>query len=125
MKTERIIQRIDQLSEKQGISRNKMLQACGLSKSVVDNLKKGSMPSADKIEAMADFFGVSTDYLLGKTDIPKIQTQSLDTLLSELDQPEQVIIMRKGKDGGQEVKTISQEKYDRILKLLEIMEDPE
>lgn len=31
-----------------------------------------STPSGDKIEKVADFFNVSTDYLLGRTDNPKI-----------------------------------------------------
>lgn len=31
-----------------------------------------SMPSGDKIEKVADYFNVSTDYLLGRTDNPNI-----------------------------------------------------
>ena len=30
------------------------------------------MPSGDKIEKVADYFNVSTDYLLGRTDNPNI-----------------------------------------------------
>ena len=29
------------------------------------------MPSVDKISKVADYFGVTTDYLLGRTDDPK------------------------------------------------------
>lgn len=35
-----------------------------------------SKPSGDKIEKVADFFGVSTDYLLGRTDNPSIASDS-------------------------------------------------
>lgn len=35
-----------------------------------------STPSGDKIEKVADFFGVSTDYLLGRTDNPSIARDS-------------------------------------------------
>ncbi|MGC6569632.1 helix-turn-helix domain-containing protein [Streptococcus sp. VTCC 12886] len=31
-----------------------------------------STPSSDKIEKVADYFNVSTDYLLGRTDNPRI-----------------------------------------------------
>lgn len=31
-----------------------------------------SMPSGDKIEKVADYFNVSTDYLLGRTNNPNI-----------------------------------------------------
>ena len=69
----KLIERINQLSKNKNISVNKMLSDCGLSKSVVDNMKKGSLPTIDKIQKIADYFDVSTDYLLGKTDIPKAQ----------------------------------------------------
>ena len=35
-----------------------------------------STPSGDKIEKIADYFNVSTDYLLGRTDNPRIATDS-------------------------------------------------
>ena len=34
------------------ISQRQLLADCGLSKSFMDNLKKGSMPSVDKIKAL-------------------------------------------------------------------------
>lgn len=42
-----------------------MLKECGLKPTVVDNLKKGSIPSVDKVCAIAEYFNVTTDYLLG------------------------------------------------------------
>ncbi len=32
--------------------------------------KKGATPRADIVQRAADYFGVSTDYLLGRTDLP-------------------------------------------------------
>lgn len=63
-----LINRINLLCSKMGISINKMLIDCKLKKSVVDNMKKGSVPTIDKVRAIADYFGVSVDYLLGNTD---------------------------------------------------------
>jgi len=59
-----------------------MLKKCELSKSTVDNLKKGSMTSAKTLSKIADYFDVSVDYLLGNTDIkeknPSIQVRDED-----------------------------------------------
>ena len=48
------------------ISQRQLLSDCGLSKSFMDNLKKGSMPSVDKIAAVADYFGCSIDLIVGR-----------------------------------------------------------
>ena len=37
---------------------------------------KSSQPKADRLEKVADYFQVSTDYLLGRTDDPKIANNS-------------------------------------------------
>ena len=42
-----------------------MLIACGYNTSLVNDLKKGQMPSADKIANISKYLGVSTDYLMG------------------------------------------------------------
>lgn len=46
-------------------SAHKMLTECGYNTSLVNDLKKGQMPAADKIATIAGYLGVSTDYLLG------------------------------------------------------------
>ena len=48
------------------ISQRQLLADCGLSKSFMDNLKKGSMPSVDKIAAVADFFRCTIDMIVGR-----------------------------------------------------------
>jgi transcriptional regulator with XRE-family HTH domain len=47
-----------------------MLQDCSLNKGVVDKLKIGSMPSADKLVKIAQYLDVSVEYLMGFTDDP-------------------------------------------------------
>ena len=42
-----------------------MLTDAGLKRGVLDNMKKGSMPAADKIAAIAKYLGLSVDSLLG------------------------------------------------------------
>lgn len=57
--------RITELSSIRGISINRMLSVAGLNKSVVDRMKTGNMPSADKVAAIAQVLDVPTEYLLG------------------------------------------------------------
>lgn len=67
-----LISNINHLANEQGISINSLLKNVGLSKSVLDNMKRGQNPSIDKMYAIADYFDVSIDYLLGRTDNPDI-----------------------------------------------------
>ena len=60
-----IANRITELSSIRGISINRMLSVAGLNKSVVDRMKTGNIPSADKLAAMAQVLDVPTEYLLG------------------------------------------------------------
>lgn len=61
---ETLFENIKNLCKSKNVSINKMLEDCNLSKSTVDNIKKGSMPSVDKISKIADYLKVSTDFLL-------------------------------------------------------------
>ena len=61
---------IETLCNQKNLTIKAMLSGCGLKKNVVDNIKNGSMPSIDKICAIAEYFNVSIDYLVGLDDIP-------------------------------------------------------
>ena len=54
-----------ELLKKRNISTHKMLVDCGYNTSLINDLKRGQMPAADKIAGMARYLGVSTDFLLG------------------------------------------------------------
>ena len=63
--------RIKELADKQGISLNILEERLGYSTNYLYSLKKGN-PKSDRLQEIADYFHVSTDYLLGRTDNPKI-----------------------------------------------------
>ena len=65
--------RIKELAKKQGLSINLLEEKLGYSRNTIYNLKN-SKPSTERISEIADYFNVSTDYLLGRTDNPKITT---------------------------------------------------
>ena len=63
--------RIKELAKKQGFSINSLEEKLGYSRNTIYNLKN-SKPSTERISEIADYFNVSTDYLLGRTDNPVI-----------------------------------------------------
>ncbi|GAB6713929.1 helix-turn-helix domain-containing protein [Streptococcus uberis] len=62
---------VKELCKKQGISLNVLEEKLGLGKNSLYGLKR-NQPSADRLQEIADYFNVSTDYLLGRTNNPKI-----------------------------------------------------
>ena len=54
-----------ELLDKKGQNPHQMLKKCGYNTSLVNDMKKGQMPSADKLANIAKFLGVSSDELLG------------------------------------------------------------
>lgn len=64
-------EKIKKLAEKQGISLNKLEEKLGYSRNTIYNMRK-STPNSERISEIADYFNVSTDYLLGRTNNPNI-----------------------------------------------------
>ncbi|HEL2491138.1 TPA: helix-turn-helix transcriptional regulator [Streptococcus suis] len=63
--------RIKLLAKKQGLSLNQLEEKLGLGRNTLYGLKN-KKPNAERIAEIADYFNVSTDYLLGRTDNPRI-----------------------------------------------------
>lgn len=73
MKTE-FYRRLKQLCEAKGTSITKVTSEMGWSTSLGTNWKNGMTPRGSKLQALAEYFGVPTGYLLGEenvVDIPK------------------------------------------------------
>lgn len=65
------VEKLDDLISQKGITRNKLLLELDLGKnSFVNWTNRGTLPNGETIVALAEYFGVSSDYLLGieKTD---------------------------------------------------------
>lgn len=63
------LERIAALISSRGITRNKLLHDLGLDKNSFFNWeKRGTIPSGDVVAKIADYFGVSVDYLLGQEE---------------------------------------------------------
>lgn len=80
-------EKIKELADKQGISLNKLEEKLGFSRNTIYNMKK-STPNVERVSMIADYFNVSTDYLLGRTDNPKIAG---DSYVNEPDDIDRII----------------------------------
>lgn len=64
-------EKVRELAKKQGLSLNQVEEKLGYSKNTLYSLKRQKV-SSERLQEIADYFHVSTDYLLGRTDNPAI-----------------------------------------------------
>ena len=80
--------RIKELADKQNLSIRRLEEKLGFGNGVINRWRK-TTPGVDKIEAVANFFGVTTDYLLGRTDTPQFtrkDERDIQKILEEMTQ---------------------------------------
>lgn len=82
-------ERIKELAKNQGLSLNALEEKLGYSRNTLYSLKK-QKASTERMQEIADYFNVSLDYLLGRTDNPRIMTNDETALVNG-----QVIDLRK------------------------------
>ena len=75
-------EKIKELSDKKGISINRLEEQLGFSRNTIYNMKT-KKPNAERVAAIADYFNVSTDYLLGRTDNPEIASDDVSSYSTE------------------------------------------
>lgn len=67
------MERLKQLRVLRGMSQDDVGNAIGVSKGAISNYEKGHRtPGTDILQRLAEFFEVSTDYLLGRSDDPAV-----------------------------------------------------
>lgn len=66
-----------------------VMRAIGLNKSSATYWKKGSIPSSDTLQKLADYFGVSVDYLLGTKPLAPKKIDVTDTWSTTLNSSNQ------------------------------------
>lgn len=71
--------RLNELINSRGITRNKLLNELKLNANAFGNWeKRGTIPGGETLSKIADYFDVSTDYLLGRTDSMAAPARSTD-----------------------------------------------
>ncbi len=69
MNIEILFERIEALCAQKGITKTKAYIDSGVGKNFAHNINAGKAPSVEKVIALAQYFNVPVDYLLGR-DIP-------------------------------------------------------
>ena len=73
-------ERFSELLETRGITAYKLSKETGFSQALISQWKNGKqVPSADRLMVVADYLGVSMDYLMCRTDRPELHIQEVET----------------------------------------------
>ena len=107
------------LCDEKGVSCKKAAAEIGLSNSITTKWKKtGATPGGETLEKVAAYFGVTTDYLLGKTKVRAVELfpnpggiKKAPTQKGERDGSEIMFALSRG--GEQE---ITDEMFDEVKK---------
>ena len=76
-----ISEKILKLRKEKGLSQEAFAEKLGVSRQSVSKWESsGALPDIDKIIAMSELFGVSTDYLLGKKNSPELKPEEIRIL---------------------------------------------
>lgn len=107
-------EKVRELAKKQGLSLNQVEEKLGYSKNTLYSLKRQKV-SSERLQEIADYFNVSTDYLLGRTDNPVIAND--DTIAGYTsDDLRKMAENAKTFDG----KPLTEEDIDAIQNIIEI-----
>lgn len=87
-----LFERVKELSNKRGISISELEDRIGFGKNSIYKWKKQS-PKIETLQKVADYFQVSADYLLGRTDNPNLDREKMP---KEIDVKDDTVIMTYG-----------------------------
>lgn len=108
-------ERIKDLADKHRISLNDLEDKLGISRNSLYGIKKAN-PKSDRLQQIADYFNVSTDYLLGRTDNPAISSDLVTTAdgrTVDLSNLRERIVLFDGKP-------LSDEDVDKIAQIIKL-----
>lgn len=77
-----LAEKIKNLRKSKKITQEQLAQIIGVERSSIGKYETGTQPSTDIIARIADYFGVTTDYLLGR-DTPAPAVKDEDAELTE------------------------------------------
>ena len=108
-----VLDRISNLLKEQHKKQKDLTDYLGISKNIFTNWNSGASKSYLKyIDKIAEFLNVSTDYLLGKTEIPEALSDSI---------PEKNTIKIAGRDGSYLERQLTDDQLDLIKKMIDQM----
>lgn len=122
----------DRLKECRGrkeISQRELASVLNLSPSTIAMYETGQRePDAETLSKIADFFGVSIDYLIGRTDTPTPADKIADSLSDDPELLEFWDELREREDLKllfKQTKEMSPEDVKKIIRIIKAIEDEE
>lgn len=109
------LERIKELAQKKGYSLQKVAEDLDFSVNYLYTLKE-KVPKSDRLQELADYFNVSTDYLLGRTDNPNIAKDDETIAGYTQDDLRKMATNAKTFDG----KPLTEDDIDAIQNIIEI-----
>jgi len=109
-------ERIKELAKKRGVNLQKVSEDLGFSTNYLYSLKNKKTPSAEHLAKIAEYFNVSTDYILGRTDNPSLPSESVTTAdgrVVDLSNLRERVVLFDGKP-------LSDEDVDKIAKIIKL-----
>ncbi|MTV47724.1 helix-turn-helix domain-containing protein [Heliobacillus mobilis] len=125
-------ERLKKLREQKSLSQTELGNHFSLSKQAISGYENGTRsPDATTLGLLADFFSVSVDYLLGRTDIPSPKQAVLDIERALSDDTELALFFNELKDRDdlqllfKQVRPMSPEDIKKIIRVIKAIEDEE
>lgn len=107
------------LLDEKGLKNSDISRATGISNMTLSDWKRGkTKPKTDKMQKIADFFGVSVDYLMtGKEPEFTIEMADMDAEL--------LLTEKRLKEYLLKISRMSKEKQEHIMSLIDMLEEKE
>ena len=106
--------RIKDLCKKKGISVNRLELDCEFAKGYISKLDK-STPNSDKLQKIADYFGISLDYLMNGADSSIGEFSEQAELLVKIRNDEKLM------KAIEKYYTLSDSKKEHVLDLIDLL----
>ena len=109
------------LCKRKGVSCKKAAEDIGLSNSITTKWKKtGATPGGETLTKIANYFGVSIDYLLGKSQNKPLPIQSEDEKIGSCNRN---LIRIAGRDGSYQEHILSDAQLSAVKAILDQLPD--
>ena len=102
-----LYERIKMLAEKKGISIKQVERSLGLAEGHIKKWKTHT-PTSASVALIADFFGVSADYLMGRNDSPFTDDEDINAMLAN---PEVRALLKK-------TAKMKKEDFDFVMRMI-------
>lgn len=125
-----LYENIERLCKENGTNITAMCKEIGVSRSALSEFKAGRTQTLSSriLQKIAEYFSVSTDYLLGLTPKPQpdinteLSKNTESDFLSALPRKKRnLVIMKKGAKSGQDVIEISEEDFEAVQEILNLI----